>query len=164
MSTHATSPLLDSLDPVERDAVAIGLAASVRPSVDRLDVAGERRWWHLVATDTFDAWLIDWPSGTAVPRHDHDGAAASICVVRGRLVEIRFAAGGSSLSTARPGEVLRVDADVSHQIGNDATDPATSVHVYSPPLSSMGFYDPDGVPVRRDPVDAAPALWNLELP
>ncbi len=31
-----------------------------------------------------------------------------------------------------------------HAISNLGTRPATSVHVYSPPLRSMAFYDTDG--------------------
>ena len=169
MTSRPASPLVDArdvvaLDPAGRDAIAVGLAASVRPSVDGLDRAEARRWWRLVATETFDAWLIDWPSGTGVPRHDHDGAAASIFVVRGRLVETRYAGGRSTSSVARAGDLLRVGVDASHEIGNDAPDVATSVHVYSPPLRSMGFYDPDGTAVRRDAIDPAPTLWNLDLP
>ena len=162
----APSPVLDapSLAPAERDAIAVGLAASVRTAVDGLEVGATRRWWRLVATDTFDAWLIDWPPGTEVPRHDHDGAAASICVGRGELVETRFDTSGPSWSRAWSGGLLRVGAEVSHQIGNEATHPASSVHVYSPPLRSMGFYDGDGASVRREGVDAAPTLWNVDLP
>jgi quercetin dioxygenase-like cupin family protein len=155
---------VEVLDVVERDAIAIGLAAGLRRSVDELADGVVRRWWRLVATETFDAWLIDWPEGTSVPRHDHDGAAASLCVVRGRLVETRFGPTGATFHTLQPGEVRRVAADASHEIANVATDPATSVHVYSPPLTAMGFYDPDGGPVRHDRVDPAPALWSVELP
>ena len=162
--SRATSPALVALDDAARDAVAAGLAAGLRGSVDGLAADVVRRWWRLVATDTFDAWLIDWPAGTEVPRHDHDGAAASICVVRGRLVETRFEADGPTSASLRPGEVHRVSSDASHQIGNAAPDVATSIHVYSPPLRAMGFYDPSGVAVRSDPIDPAPALWNVELP
>ncbi|HKY15950.1 MAG TPA: hypothetical protein VJM33_13580 [Microthrixaceae bacterium] len=155
---------IDALGAAERDVVAIGLAASVRDSVARLDVAVERRWWRLVETDEFDAWLIDWPIDARVPRHDHDGAAASIAVVRGRLVELRFTGTTrTGTSILVPGRAHRVAADASHEIVNREAVPATSVHVYSPPLRSMAFYDTAGVRTHRDVVDAAPALWSLDL-
>jgi hypothetical protein len=156
--------LIPALGALERDAVARGLASSMREAVERLDVASERRWWRLLATEEFDAWLIDWPSGGSVPRHDHDGAEASIRVVRGRLVECRFF-GAASVGTSIlvPGRTHRVPADVTHEIVNRDDSVATSVHVYSPPLRSMGFYDDDGVATHRDAVDASPVLWNTAL-
>jgi hypothetical protein len=38
---------------------------------------------------------------------------------------------------------------------------ALSVHVYSPPLSSMSYYDGDGsTPLRNDAVDKEAPLWS----
>lgn len=157
-----------ALRPDERDAVARGLAASFAAPVDDLDDAPERRWWRIVATDTFDAWLIDWPVGTDVRPHDHGGAAASICVVRGTLTETVLAAGDggtvASRSTLVPGGVHRVASDAVHDVTNDGPDRATSVHVYSPPLRTMLFYDRSGTPTQLDRVEPEPVLWSTDLP
>jgi hypothetical protein len=40
--------------------------------------------------------------------------------------------------------------------------PASSVHVYSPPLSSMMFYDPAGTPCRFERVDPETPVWSTE--
>ena len=170
MSTAVSPTAPDSdvaLEEVERDAVALGLGASLRTAIDALDppADGQRRWWRIVATDTFDAWLIDWPEATGVPRHDHAGAAASICVVRGELTETRFPSDGApAVRVAAPGDVFTVGADASHLVENRRPEPATSVHVYSPPLRSMGFFDGTDEPVRRDAVDPSPTLWATVLP
>jgi hypothetical protein len=148
----------------ERDAIAQGLATSLRDTVADLDAHGSRRWWRLVATDEFDAWLIDWPPGTGVARHDHDGAAASIRLIRGHLVEARFEPDGTVQHHRLSGEGPHdVPAAVTHELGNRGAFVATSVHVYSPPLQSMGFYDRDGEPTRREEVESSPTLWSLDL-
>jgi hypothetical protein len=156
--------VVNVLGAAERDAIASGLATSLRDTVAALDPAESRRWWRLVATEEFDAWLIDWPPGTSVPRHDHDGAAASIRLVRGSLVETRFDAAGGVRRLALSADASHhVPAEVTHELGNRGRVDATSVHVYSPPLRSMAFYDHDGAPTRRDEVAPSPTLWSLEL-
>ena len=49
---------------------------------------------------------------------------------------------------------MHVVADeISHEIRNVAGAVATSVHVYSPPLRAMSFYDDAGALAHRDVVD-----------
>ena len=108
--------------------------------------------------------MIDWPTETSVAPHDHGGSAASISVVRGALREVLLEPGGTASSALVPGGVHRVAADAVHDIVNDGPARATSVHVYSPPLSTMVFYGDDGAPVRRDDVDPEPTLWSTSLP
>ena len=108
----------------------------------------EERWFlRLSAHDGFDTWLIGWDSHQGVDLHDHGGSAGAFFVVDGELLETstrrarsdeyeeqRIAAG-----TARafgPGHV--------HRVVNPSAAVATSVHVYSPPLVSMDFYESAG--------------------
>ena len=50
-----------------------------------------------------------------------------------------------------------------HDIVNVGPGPATSIHVYSPPLRSMTFYDPvDGHPTRTEPVVADEPVLGLD--
>ncbi len=137
-----------------RNAIADEFADRLRDRVECLEPSGARRWWRVEETDSHDVWLIDWPAGAIVPRHDHDGAAASIAVIRGELVETRYdAAGVEETSTLAPGPVHVVADEISHEIRNVAGAVATSVHVYSPPLRAMSFYDDAGALAHRDVVD-----------
>ena len=43
-----------------------------------------------------------------------------------------------------PGETAAFGSARVHAIANLGTEPATSMHVYSPPLSSMVYYEHDG--------------------
>ena len=52
-------------------ATAIALAAGFTSTVATLPPSDGRRWWKVLATDTFDAWVIDWPTDTSVDPHDH---------------------------------------------------------------------------------------------
>jgi predicted metal-dependent enzyme (double-stranded beta helix superfamily) len=153
-----------ALAPAERDALAVALAAGFVTSVADLSPSTDRRWWRVMATGQFDAWLIDWPVATSVQPHDHGGSAASIAVVRGALREVRLDLAGPVLSDLAPGTVHRVAADAVHDIANPGPARATSVHVYSPPLRTMVFYDDAGAALRQDDVDPEPVLWSTDLP
>jgi hypothetical protein len=159
------SPSELALGADEREAIARGLAASLRGTVEGLAPDESRRWWRLVATETFDAWLIDWPSATSVPRHDHDDAAATIVVIRGDLVELRFEPSGTlRREVVTPARSHHVPVGVAHELTNQGPFPASSIHVYSPPLRTMGFYDHRGMATHRDEIDPSPAMWSLDLP
>ena len=95
MST--TTPVRGFLDADELTAVTESLVSllAATGAIDRAlgeeDAAtmGPRDWARVVATDTFDAWLIRWPTGGAVEMHDHGGSAGVIAVLEGELTELR---------------------------------------------------------------------------
>jgi hypothetical protein len=70
-------------------------------------------------------------------------------IVEGELIEDRFEFNGSSLreasTTHTQGSVFDFDASHVHRLRHNesALAVATSIHVYSPALWRMGFYDPD---------------------
>jgi hypothetical protein len=154
---------LDALTAQDRDTLARAVAVSFGTRVGELATAVDRRWWRILLTDEFDAWLIDWPPGTGVERHDHTGSEASLHLIRGELTELTFEPGRTRTTSLRPRQVHHVAAATSHAIHNRTIRPATSVHVYSPPLRSMGIYGTDGVPDVR-PVDSDPTIWTTSLP
>ena len=112
--TPATAVAPVALSPQERDAMALALAAGFTSAVATLPPSDGRRWWKVLATDSFDAWVIDWPTDTSVDPHDHGGSAASISVVRGALREVLLEGDGTSTSVIVPGGVHRVAADAVH--------------------------------------------------
>ena len=61
----------------------------------------------------------------------------------------------------RAGTVFDFPAGCMHRMRHPGGDPATSVHVYSPPLCRMGYYhfDADGN-LSRDPITYADEMWT----
>lgn len=90
--------------------------------------------------------------------HDHGPSAGAIAVVRGALVErTPRPAGGCRTRGLLAADVHVFEAGHVHDVVNEGTRPAMSTHVYSPPLTSMTFFDDRSTPLRTDPVDL-PAL------
>jgi quercetin dioxygenase-like cupin family protein len=98
-----------------------------------------RRPVRLMATEAYEVWVIGWVKGQSVRPHDHGGSAAAVIVTEGALAEVALMGNERKLV---PGEVHRLGPGVVHDVVNTSDVPATSVHVYSPPLSTMTYYDP----------------------
>jgi hypothetical protein len=155
--------------PTLRRAVAVAaqgtIPASVRTSrVDPREVAcrlapavhwpgaldTQRRAWRLMArTAEFDAWLITWPKGGKVELHDHGSATGAVSVISGVLVEAvprRDHTGRLTLvrQELRAGATLGFGAGHVHDVTNESDEHALSLHVYSPALTSMTFYELTG--------------------
>ena len=124
--------------------IASRLAPAIR-SPGALDV--EDRAWRLVArTPVFDAWLIAWPTGGKVELHDHGASSGAVSVISGTLVEAvpwRDDTGRLSLvrNELRADTTLGFGAGHVHDVTNEAGEHALSLHVYSPALTSMTFFD-----------------------
>lgn len=129
---------------VDPAAVARRLSAVVQwPGA--LDVH-ERSWRLIAQTSEFDAWLIAWPSGGTVDLHDHGASVGALHVMRGSLVETipwRDEAGRMALARTeiQAGVTLAFGAGHVHDVRNETAPQALSLHVYSPPLTSMAYYD-----------------------
>jgi quercetin dioxygenase-like cupin family protein len=116
----------------------------------------ESRWWtRLWADPEFDIWLLSWLPGQLTGLHDHGDSAAAFTVVEGVLAETRIEAGRPVSFTHRTGDIVWIAPGAVHDVHGAGTGPAVSVHVYSPPLSRMTYYDPTGRrPVRTIPTDS----------
>ena len=105
------------------------------------------RSWRLVArAPDFDAWLIAWPRGGTVDFHDHGGSRGALHVMSGSLVEtILWRDDADRVTFSRrevnQGTTLAFGAGHVHDVRNESPEHALSVHVYSPPLTSMSYYD-----------------------
>ncbi|HWE55377.1 MAG TPA: cysteine dioxygenase family protein [Acidimicrobiales bacterium] len=102
----------------------------------------------LVGTDDYEVWLLCWPQGTSVSPHDHGRSAGAFAVVAGELTELRWPAGRLVARRLDPGQVVAVPCGTVHDVISPAG-LAYSVHAYSPPLSTMSFYDDRGRHVLR---------------
>jgi hypothetical protein len=132
---------------VNPQEVASRLAPAVRwPGAP----ATERREWRLMArTPDFDAWLIAWPSGGKVDLHDHGQSTGAVSVISGALVEsVPWRDDTGRLSLVRrelaAGATLGFGAGHVHDVTNESDQQALSLHVYSPALTSMTFYEVAG--------------------
>jgi quercetin dioxygenase-like cupin family protein len=116
---------------------------------------------RIVRADLYEVWVLGWWPGQSVELHDHGGSDAAFTVVEGDLVEVT-ARGRDGLQRLElsAGASRIVPAGTRHDVLNLGTAPATSVHVYSPRLTSMTFYDAiDQRPLRVEAVDDADAVW-----
>jgi predicted metal-dependent enzyme (double-stranded beta helix superfamily) len=110
-----------------------------------LDVT-ERAWRLVALAPDFDAWLIAWPGGGTVDLHDHGGSRGAVHVIGGSLTETipwRDAAGRLTFAQRElhEGVTLAFGAGHVHDVRNESSSHALSLHVYSPPLTSMTYYD-----------------------
>jgi predicted metal-dependent enzyme (double-stranded beta helix superfamily) len=104
-----------------------------------------RRWELLAASDTFEAWVIGWPAEATISLHDHGDSAGAVAVAGGELVEtlVTEDTDGSVTTTTRrmaTGTSWSMGSRHVHDIVNDGSSPAVSVHVYAPRLTSMTHY------------------------
>ncbi len=138
-------------------SIATGLAAVVTPA--DLDLDDDRAYLRLLTTDAYEAWLIAWAPGGSLDLHDHGGSAGAVAVVDGELLERytdRLRPLPLRTNRVRARETLTVGPTRVHGMWNPGPTNALSVHVYSPPLSTMTFYDPRLLtPVRTERSDLA---------
>jgi hypothetical protein len=153
--------------------IAAGLASSfkteagaeARGAFEEIEWQGGelRRFARLLHTPAYEAWLIAWDAAADLELHDHGGSQGAFHVVEGVLVEAYTDLADPLPLRTLPvgtGEERQVPVTRVHRVWNPWPGRAVSVHVYSPPLSSMTFYDdqPEAflVPLRTDTIEGAP--------
>jgi hypothetical protein len=102
----------------------------------------DERWHQRVYRDPrIDIWLISWLPCQGTELHDHGGSSGAFTVLRGTLTEAVPSQVGIR-DTERPAGVsVGFGPHYIHDVRNLAARPAVSVHAYSPPLTSMNYYD-----------------------
>ena len=134
-----------TLAPAELLEIAEGFARSAG-SWPGLDSPVERCWRTIAVTDRFEAWVVAWPVGGAIELHDHGDAGGVVVVVTGRLVETALQPGSGGRVTTRSTPVtggghVEFGPGHVHDLVNDGPVPAKSVHVYTPALRTMTYFD-----------------------
>ena len=117
-------------------------------------------WRHAVRFDThertytriplprengYEAWLLTWLPGQDTGLHDHSGSAGAFMVVDGALTEHTAEQDLEGRTTLRErvlhvGDVRPFGRDHVHEVRNESSLPAVSIHVYAPTLSAMTRY------------------------
>ncbi|MFG1947211.1 cysteine dioxygenase [Nonomuraea sp. NPDC048826] len=124
-----------ALDLGER---ARALAADLDTWVRRVRLDTQERWYErLHHDDDHEIWLISWLPGQTTGFHDHGESRGAFAVALGTLREHDVAVERELV----PGDVREFGRDYVHEVHNDSAAPAVSVHVYSPPLSTMNRYE-----------------------
>ncbi len=144
-------PSTTRLDPGALADIATGLACAepLWRAVVRHD-EGERRPVRLLATDAYEVWVIGWSPGQTLDLHDHGDSAGVVVVVEGELEERTAVDGELVDDVLRPGRVRWLPPGIVHAVRGTLDGPATSIHVYSPPLDRMTRFDDDLSPLGID--------------
>lgn len=102
----------------------------------------ERLYEEIFRDEHLSAWLICWMPGQETGFHDHADSSGAVTVVSGALLEQRVAAPHGNLigNLYSRGEIFDFGPTVVHGVRHHGVAPATSLHVYSPPLTGMGAY------------------------
>jgi hypothetical protein len=176
------SPPSSSSDAVRRRTGAAGLAVALAAAaprwLDRVEYRPTSRWTQLLPTaeaatyldpsqhaDLAGAqvWLLSWLPEQGTPLHDHGTSAGAFAVVGGTLTERVVAAGRTtvreSTGSLDPGSVRHFGPHYVHQVSNTGSEPAVSVHVYTPGLSWMNTYRIDGTSLVRTGTERAGVDW-----
>lgn len=139
---HPASRLGEEAVPLDAlSDIAAGLAR-VERSVPPTGSTDSPRSMRLIGTPAYDVWLISWPPGTGLSHHDHGRSTSVLQVVCGSLVEVQSVGEGSGPDRTRnlgPGCATTLAPPEFHELWNPDRLEATSVHVYSPPLESVGY-------------------------
>jgi predicted metal-dependent enzyme (double-stranded beta helix superfamily) len=159
--TRARAGSLSSVPrPRGRDLSGEELEAFVRELADRPELwidfvrhdSSQRVYEELLSDAHVTAWLICWMDEQDTGFHDHDVSAGAVAVVSGDVREERLAIGGEPFAREFcAGEAFHFAASDIHRVRHGGSDPAVTLHVYSPPLARMGAYaiGDDGVLQRR---------------
>jgi predicted metal-dependent enzyme (double-stranded beta helix superfamily) len=112
----------------------------------------QRVYSELLSDEHLTAWLICWMDDHDTGFHDHDVSAGAVAVVGGGVREQRLAIDGQPRDRVfSAGETFHFSASDIHRVRHNGSDPAVTLHVYSPPLLRMGAYvvADDGVLARH---------------
>jgi hypothetical protein len=127
-------------------AVALGRERGLWQHLVRFDPE-QRVFAELYRDVHLDIWLIAWLNQQDTGFHDHDVSSGAVYVADGELVEDRLVLGPDGIrqtSIVRAADsVFDFDAARIHCMRHPGGVPAVSVHLYSPALWRMGYYDAD---------------------
>ena len=158
--------------PLGRDLSGPELQAFVGELADRPELwihlvkhdSSQRLYEELLSDEHVTAWLICWMDDQDTGFHDHDVSSGAVAVVSGAVREQRLRIDGPPRDRAfSAGQTFHFSPADIHRVRHAGTDPAVTLHVYSPPLARMGAYvvDEEGM-LARHQVASSEELRPLE--
>ncbi len=124
--------------------------------------AGQRHFARLVHDDDHEVFVISWMDDHDTGFHDHGSSCGAVHVAEGGIFEERLGfASGHLERLVGPGETIRFAASYIHRFRPKDGIPTVTIHVYSPPLGTIGAYHQgaDGALIRT-PIDGQEELVN----
>jgi len=104
----------------------------------------QRTFRQLLRDEHLDVWLLCWSHDHDTGFHDHDLSAGAVAVVAGSVREERLVLGrpvdAPIARTVHAGSSFGFGASDIHRVLHAGTEPAVTIHAYSPPLVRMGSY------------------------
>lgn len=156
-------------DLTDEQLIAVATAIAARPALWSHHIAHDpthRTYRQLLRDEHLDVWLLCWSHDHDTGFHDHDLSAGAVAVVSGSVREERLVFGRSPEApiarTAHAGSSFAFGASDIHRVLHAGTEPAVTIHAYSPPLVRMGSYaiEPSGQ-LRRHAVSYEEELREL---
>ncbi|HSS31837.1 MAG TPA: cysteine dioxygenase family protein [Solirubrobacterales bacterium] len=157
-------------DLTAEQLVAVAAQIAARPQLWSEHVQhdpGQRTYKELLRNEHLDLWLICWSFDHDTGFHDHDLSAGAVAVASGSVREERLVLGrpvdAPIARTASAGSSFHFGASDIHRVLHAGTEPAVTIHAYSPPLVRMGSYaiEPSGQ-LRRHAVSCESELRQLD--
>jgi len=134
--------------------------------------SGERWYQRLDQAEGHELWLLSWLPGQRTGFHDHLGSAGAFAVVGGELQEHTVpavsaagrgpepaAAARVAVATFATGQVRAFGPRHVHEVVNGSTEPAVSIHAYSPSLAGMRRYQLTPAGLALAAVEMAEENW-----
>src|SRR5215471_711710 len=118
--------------------------------LDRVRFSSQRYMRHpILLWEDWEVMLIAWESGQVTPIHDHRGVIGGMAILSGTLLEERFETPENRPalydSRTRPeGDLCDIGPTVLHRLAPTSAR-AVSLHIYRPPLRTMGIWDAQGL-------------------
>ena len=146
----ARPPLDELISLLERSHITlddVGKFAVFDPQHYRRNLVSENAWYHLL--------VLCWRSGQRSPIHDHARSVCAFTVLTGVCSETvyEFSACGQVYpirTVDRPtGSIVATQDSDTHQVSNlqSAPQDLVTLHIYSPPLRTMGLFSITGEPI-----------------
>jgi hypothetical protein len=118
--------------------------------VAALDRSGAGESMLLWRSRHSEAWLNLWWQPRDTGYHDHDGSAVGVHVIEGRARNEPLVVGGARrVREYGPGESFSFPGHGIHRMDHEPG--AVTIHVYSPPIRSIGHYELEDGELRRRP-------------
>ena len=164
MSTPSTS-ITTPLSGAECAAKAREHAANEETWRPHVKHEPDTRHFHrLEHNDAYETYVISWMDDHDTGFHDHDVSCGGVHVIEGGIFEERLGFGTDHLERlVGPGETIEFAPSYIHRFRPKDGIPTVTIHVYSPPLRTMGAYHrgADGALIRT-PIDGDEELVNLD--
>ena len=123
-----------------------------------------RHYHRLEHNDAYETYVISWMDDHDTGFHDHDVSCGGVHVIEGGIFEERLGFGTDHLERlVGPGETIEFAPSYIPRFRPKDGIPTVTIHVYSPPLRTMGAYHQgaDGALIRT-PIDGDEELVNFD--